>query len=162
VLPFTEAYLSEENEGVNKWAGYLTHCIMCHKACLSLHEISDLVFCFRSDGNHSYQYYNLPFMSSTYPSFISGNHTDMNMNTRPFNTTNRSNIHASYGSERPLNARNSTPTPIMRERQPAAPSPAASTSSSVSPVSTSKDNDDTGKGWTPLAVKALIHTYDSK
>ena len=50
----------------------------------------------------------------------------------------------------------------MRERHPAAPSPAASTSSSVSPVTTSKDNDDTGKGWTTLAVKALIHTYDSK
>jgi len=84
------------------------------------------------------------------------------MNPRPFNTTNSSNIPANYGSERPLNARNSTPTPIMRERQAAAPSLAASTSSSVSPVSTSKDNDDTGKGWTPLAVKELVHTYDSK
>ena len=79
----------------------------------------------------------------------------MNMYPRPFNKTN-------YGSERPLNARNYTPTPIMRERQPAAPSSAASTSSSVSPVSTSKDNDDTGRGWTPLAVNELIHTYDSK
>lgn len=64
----TEAYLSITRKWGCKWVRvgwlYNTLCIMYHKACLSLHHI-----CFRSDGNHIYQYYQSPIMSSTCPSF---------------------------------------------------------------------------------------------
>ncbi|CAC5381484.1 unnamed protein product [Mytilus coruscus] len=88
----------------------------------------------------------------------------MSQNQRPVNTNNRRNLPASYGSESQMNGRNTTES--VQTQKSTTPSPLTftptSTSSSNSQITTSDDKEEAGKGWTPHAVKALIHTYDSK
>ena len=55
---------------------------------------------------------------------------------------------------------------VQKKKNATSPSqtPAASTPASISssPMTTSEENNNAEKGWTPLAVKALIHIYESK
>ncbi|CAC5422473.1 unnamed protein product [Mytilus coruscus] len=127
-------------------------------------EVANVFLSLSSDGNHSYQYYDSPFMfqSSTCPSyagsFMRGDYIDMSQNQRPVNTNNRRNLPASYGSESQMNGRNTTES--VQTQKSTNPSPftftPTSTSSLNSQITTSDDKEE------PHAVKALIHTYDSK
>ncbi|CAC5383668.1 unnamed protein product [Mytilus coruscus] len=133
-------------------------------------EVANVLLSLSSDGNHSYQYYDSPlmFQSSTCPSyagsFMRGDYIDMSQNQRPVNTNNRRNLPASYGSESQMNGRNTTES--VQTQKSTNPSPLTftptSASSSNSQITNSDDKEEAGKGWTLHAVKALIHTYDSK